>query len=103
MNYRSVVFLLGRLLLVLAATLTIPGGVALAYGESVAAAFLESALIVGAVGALVEVFFRTDLNGCFGRRDAFMLVAAAWLVATLVGALPYVLIKGPSFIVYGLF
>ncbi len=103
MNYRSVVFLLGRLLLALGATLLIPGGLAMVQGDPVASAFFKSALIVGVLGILVEIFFRTDLDGRFGKGDAFMLVAAAWVVATLMGALPYVFIKGPSFAVDGLF
>jgi len=39
----------------------------------------------------------------FGRHEAFLLVASAWVVATLVGALPYIFIKGPGFIVDGIF
>jgi len=103
MNYRSVIFLLGRLLLALGVTLLIPAGIALYYGDGVASAFLISAAIAGALGVSIESLFRTDLDGCFDRREAFMLVAATWVVATLVGALPYVFIKGPSFVVDGLF
>ena len=72
MNYRSVIFLLGRLLLALGATLLVPAGIAMFYGDPLVNAFLTSALIVCAIGVSIEVLFRTDLDHCFGRREAFL-------------------------------
>jgi trk system potassium uptake protein TrkH len=103
MNYRGVLFLLGRLLLGLGAALLVPAGVAVYFGGAEAKAFFLAAAIAGVLGVVVERRFRHGLSSSFGRREAFMLVSAAWVMASVVGALPYVLIKGPGFIVDGLF
>lgn len=102
MNLRGVLFLLGRLLLVLSAALIIPAVVAYFEGESVTA-FLVSSAIAFAFGLFLERRFVLGEEFTFGRHEAFLLVASAWMVATLVGALPYVLIKGPGFLVDGVF
>ena len=47
--------------------------------------------------------FGDDPRRSFGWREAFVLVTATWVMASLVGAIPYVLIKGPGFFVDALF
>jgi len=103
MNFRGVFFLLGRLLLALGAALLVPGGVALYLGSADAKAFFVSAALVGVLGIVVQRVFRGGLHAPFRRHEAFMLVSATWIMASLVGALPYVFIKGGGFIVDGLF
>lgn len=103
MNFRGVLSLLGRLLLALGFALLVPAGVAVHYGGGEARAFFLAAAIAGVLGLLIERLFRADLSASFGRREAFMLVAATWVMASLVGALPYVFLKGPGFLVDGLF
>ena len=102
MNFRGVLFLLGRLLLALTAALLVPAAVAYYQGER-PAPFLVSAGIAGLAGLLLERTFRQRSDFRFGRGEAFVLVSAAWITASCCGALPYVLIKGPAFIVDGLF
>ncbi len=103
MNFRGVFFLLGRLLLALSAALLVPGGVALYLGSGDAKAFFVPAALAGVLGIVVQRAFRDGLNAPFRRHEAFLLVSATWIMASLVGALPYVLIKGGGFIVDGLF
>jgi trk system potassium uptake protein TrkH len=102
MNLRGVLFLLGRLLLALTAALLVPAVVAYYRGEP-PQPFLVSAGIAGLLGLLLERTFRQEADFRFGRGEAFVLVSAAWITASLCGALPYVLIKGPAFVVDGLF
>jgi len=103
MNYQGVLFLLGRLLLALGAALLVPAGLAWYVGGAEANAFLQAAVIAGVLGVIVERVFRKGLDVPFGRSEAFMLVSATWVMASVVGALPYVFIKGPGFLVDGLF
>jgi trk system potassium uptake protein TrkH len=103
MNYRGVLFLLGRLLLALTAALLVPAGVAFYLGGEGMSAFLISAALAGVGGLIIQQVFHQDADFRFGRREAFVLVSAAWLTASCVGALPYIFIKGPGFIVNALF
>jgi trk system potassium uptake protein TrkH len=103
MNLRGVLFLLGRLLLALGAALLVPAGVALLTRDGGLWPFLYAAGFTGVIGVALERSFRQQRDFSFGRREAFLLVTAAWITASLVGALPYIFIKGPGFIVNGLF
>jgi len=102
MNLRGVLFLLGRLLLALTAALLVPAAVAYFRGER-PEPFLVSAGIAGLAGLILERSFRQQADFRFGRSEAFVLVSAAWVTASCFGALPYVFVKGPAFLVDGLF
>jgi trk system potassium uptake protein TrkH len=103
MNVSGVLFLLGRLLLVLAAALLVPAAVGYAYDEAATTVFLGSAAAVGLAGILLQHRFRQPQQFRFGKRDAYLLVASAWIMASVVGAVPYALIEGMGFVVDGLF
>ena len=103
MNYRGVLFLLGRLLLALAVALLVPTAVSWALGEGNASAFGLVAALAAVAGLVAQVWFRQPAAFRFGRSEAFLLVTCAWLMASVVGALPYVLVKGPAFAIDGLF
>jgi trk system potassium uptake protein TrkH len=103
MNLRGVLFLLGRILLALAAALLIPAAVAFRQSDPELTAFLLSAAVAGLAGILLERGFVQRRDFAFGRKEAFVLVTVAWLTASVVGALPYVFVKGPGFIVSALF
>lgn len=103
MNPGAVFFLLGRLLLLLGAALLVPPLAALALGSRELALFLPAAVIAGAVGAILVRLLAQPEVFRFGRRDAFVLVAAAWVTASLVGALPYLAHMGPRSLVDALF
>ena len=103
MNYRGVLYLLGRLLIALSLALVAPAAVSFWLGSGELHAFLVPAALAITAGLLAQRVFRQEANFRFGRREAFLLVTAAWLTASIVGALPYVLLKGPGFVVDGLF
>jgi trk system potassium uptake protein TrkH len=103
MNYRGVLFLLGRMQLALAVALLVPAAAAHLLGGDETGTFLIAAGIAGLAGAGCSWRFRQPTDFVFGRRDAFVLVSAAWITASVYGAIPYVLIKGSAFVVDGLF
>ena len=102
-NVRGVLFMLGRLLLALAFALLVPGILAQYLHEGVRWPFYISAAAAGALGLSLERVFHQAGAFRFGRREAFVLVSAAWLVATLAGALPFILANGAGFAVDAVF
>jgi trk system potassium uptake protein TrkH len=103
MNPAGVLFLLGRLQLTLAVALLVPAVVAWSLEGDEGWAFLAAALVAALVGGGIQRAFHQPADFPFGRRDAFLLVAAAWVTASVIGALPYIFLKGPGFVVDGLF
>ncbi len=103
MNYRGILFLLGRLLLALTAALAAPTIVAYVHRGEDWWSFLYAGLLAGVVGITLERTFAQPKNFPFGRREAFVLVAAAWVTASLVGALPYIFHYGISFWIDAIF
>lgn len=93
-NLRVVCSTLGMLLLFLGVALLAPMGVGLFYGEASWWSFGVAALSCFALGggawyAFGGVNRRDDLD--LGVREGFAVVALAWLVLSLLGALPFVL------------
>jgi trk system potassium uptake protein TrkH len=104
MNYRGLLYLLGRLLLALALALLVPAGVSYYLGAGETWAFLTAALIAGATGLTLQFVLRQPVEQIrFGRAEAFVLVSAAWVTASCVGALPYIFIWGPGSVIDALF
>ena len=97
MNLRAVAWLLGRVTLLLAVFLLVPAAVAQGYGETDALhACLYSAGAATLLGLGVTWFFRGSVTTRGGRpdyyrREGLAVVGLAWLVAGIVGALPYLL------------
>jgi trk system potassium uptake protein TrkH len=89
-SWRPVLRFLGRLLLVLALAELLPAACALFYGElAAAAAFAVSAAIAGAAGAGMALAGRGDRE--LYRREGILIVVGGWVLASLFGALPYLL------------
>jgi trk system potassium uptake protein TrkH len=72
----------------------LPAAVALGYGEA-AWPFLATAAIGGAVGVATMLATRGDHR--LGIREGFLIVALTWLVAAVIGALPFTLSGDPQF------
>jgi len=87
---RATLAFLGRLLVVLAAAELLPIVCCLWYGETRAAvAFLVTALITAGAGWAAILGGRKA--GVVYRREGILIVVGGWLLASLSGALPYVL------------
>lgn len=90
MNYKMTAYVLGKMLGVEALVLCIPAAVSLIYGEtSDMAAF-------GITSAVLCVFFllfgrKKPENGRIYGKDGLVIVAAAWILWSVFGALPFYL------------
>jgi len=77
----------GTILKYLAATMLVPLGISLVYGDDTVV-FLASIAITVAVGFGLE---RLDDDPQLGPREGLLLVALSWGAVAVVGAIPYVL------------
>ena len=90
MNYRMIAYVLGRIGLIEAALLAVPLAVALLYGET---ALLTAWLVPIAVLILLglAVGLRTPKDTTIYAREGLVVVAAAWVLLSVFGAVPFVL------------
>ncbi|UHH24700.1 TrkH family potassium uptake protein [Halobacterium noricense] len=85
-DWRASLALVGTVVKWLTVPLLAPLAVALYYGDGGLAAFVATIVVAFAAGTALEtVGDPTDL----GAREGFLMVAATWLAASIVGALPY--------------
>ena len=87
MNYRMLGYLLGIILLIEAALMTLPLTVSLIYGES-PLPFLFSMAILVAAGILPVIF--KPKNTRIYAQEGFVTAAASWILMSAFGALPFV-------------
>jgi len=90
MRFRSVLSVLGFILVVVGILMSLVLPVSLYYGGSDAYALLLSALLMIVVGLLVW-FFNKKQSKELGVREGFTIVGLGWVVASLFGCLPFVL------------
>jgi len=79
---------LGRLTIVLGLTMLVPAIVAAIYGEILGVlAFVMAALMTSGIGLLMRHLGAKDDTG---HKEAFAIVSFSWLLAALVGSLPFI-------------
>ena len=88
MNYRMIAFILGRVLLILAALMLLPLITALVYGESVLP-FVVTILLTAICGGTL-LLFRPKTREIYAR-EGFSCVGLSWLAMSLLGSLPFVI------------
>ncbi len=88
MNYRMILFVISRILLVEGALLLLPMVVALIYGEAVQP-FLIPTILLLAVGSVMGLC-RPRQTSIYAR-DGMAVVALAWILLSVFGALPFYL------------
>jgi len=94
MNFRAVWGLLGKVLLLLGAMMTLPVLVGFAYGEHRAAlGCLAASVVVILCGWTLVRQFRAGLEErpVIHRREGLAVVGLSWLIGGLAGALPFLL------------
>lgn len=98
MNYKMIVHTVGRMLVVEAALMLLPLGVALLYGEYSALSF-ATAIGVALLLGLPMMLFVKPKNKLIYAKEGFIIVSMTWVLFSIVGALPFV-ISGeiPSFV-----
>ncbi|MEZ5979383.1 MAG: TrkH family potassium uptake protein [Planctomycetota bacterium] len=97
MNLRAVLWLLSRVVLLLAGFLLVPAGVSALFGErSEALWFVGSSMLCTVVAVLLgwrnaDAIRTTEGRPDFFRREGLAAVGLSWLLAGVLGALPYLL------------
>ncbi len=86
MNYRMMLYIMGRIMQVEALLLLIPMLVAVFYQESVTA-FLATILLLAAMGTLMTL--HPPKRRSFYAREGFLSVALSWVVLSFCGSLPF--------------
>lgn len=89
MNYSVVIYILGWIMEIEAAFLTLPGIVSAIYGEKGGFAFLWVALGSAVAGSLI--ILQKPKNMRFYLREGFVTVALSWILMSVIGCLPFVI------------
>ena len=89
MNLCVLLYFLGGFLLFFSIALLMPLGVALWYHEESWWVFPVSALVSSSLGAVLILSIKREEE--LGYREGFAVVAFSWILAGVIGALPYVL------------
>jgi trk system potassium uptake protein TrkH len=90
MNYRSIVFVLGTLLMVTGGAMLLPAICSLCYGnEGDLAAILISAAIAVGTGLPLWLLFRRYQE--LDIRDAFAIATFGWIIVSAISTLPFVI------------
>ncbi|MGB3544270.1 TrkH family potassium uptake protein [Rubrivirga sp.] len=87
-DWKAITGVLGVLIAALGVALLAPTAVGLAYGEAAWTSFGVTAVVSMVVGAGLWALFRP--SGEIRVREGFAIVALAWFVLSLVGAIPWV-------------
>ena len=85
MNYRNVIAALGIILMLLGASMALPLLWSLYYGEHDWFAFLIASLVTFLTGLIA--YKLTGVPGNFNSREAHVVVALSWVLASLFGRL----------------
>ncbi len=89
MNYKMVVYLLGRILLIMALLMCLPFLIAIIRNESTWFGFLVA--IVGQIVVGAGCSLKKPKNAEFYAKEGFVIVALVWVLTSLFGALPFYL------------
>jgi len=91
MNYRTILNILGVLLIFEGLSLLLPLPFSLYYGDGDARAIICSAIICLVTGGLVFLLTRSRSGKDLGIREGFVIVGSGWTILAAFGALPFVL------------
>ena len=98
MNRKMVYYLLGRIILLEAALLTLPFLIALIYWDAGILPFLITIGLSLVIGGLLVRRYR-GADQVIYAKEGFLITAIAWIAVSVIGALPFVISRQiPSFI-----
>jgi len=92
MNKRKIISFIGKIILIEAALMVPSLFIALCYGDGDAPAFVCTMLPALILGVLFSSVKQSDNR--LSSRDGYFIVAAAWIIISLIGALPLYLSGG---------
>lgn len=89
MNMRSILYILGWILILEALFMLLPLATAVIYGEAQGFAFLATMALCAAVGLLC--IRKKPKNPSFYAREGFVTTALGWIVMSVFGCLPFMM------------
>ncbi len=92
MNKRKIISFIGKIILIEAALMVPSLFIALCYGDGDAPAFVYTMIPALILGVLFSSVKQSDNR--LSSRDGYFIVAAAWIIISLIGALPLYLSGG---------
>lgn len=87
MNYKLVLYILGKVMSFLALFLLLPCAVAIIYKEKAGVYFIITAAVSLMFGLVLSRKRPTNTN--FFAREGFVVVALSWIVMSILGAIPF--------------
>lgn len=87
MNYKIIVYIMGRIMQVEAILMLLPTLVAIIYGDDTLTAFVFTVLLLAVVGTVATL--RTPKKRSFYAREGFLAVALSWVILSFFGGLPF--------------
>ncbi len=90
-DLRPIVYLLGRILIVLAIVMLIPAIVDYRAGLHNGVDFLQCAVVTGGLGAMLSIATADGIGRGLNIRQAYLLTITIWTIVPLFGALPFML------------
>ena len=98
MNRNMVFYIIGNIVKIEALLMLLPMFVSLYYGESAVYAFAITIMIAMVFGFALTLIFKPK-NTVIFAKEGFLVVALAWVILSLVGALPFFISREiPNFI-----
>ncbi len=88
MNYKTVLYMVGRILQIEGFLLLLPLAVILIYKESCSMAFIITVILALVLGFTVTRIFKKNDQMIFAR-EGFAIVSLAWVMMSAIGALPF--------------
>lgn len=90
-DLRPIVYVLGRVLIVLAILMLAPAVIDWRAGLHNGIDFIEAAIVTGGVGLLLSIATANALGKTLSVRQAYLMTAAIWVLVPMFGALPFIL------------
>ncbi|MBR1469767.1 MAG: TrkH family potassium uptake protein [Prevotella sp.] len=89
-NFKVIYKIIGTLLFIEAAMMSICMGLALYTGDDDSLAFVISVFLT-LLGGLIFKYLGREAENSLGRREAYLLVTLTWIIFSLFGALPFLI------------
>lgn len=94
-DFRSVLFVVGFLLLALAAAMLLPAAIDALAGNPDWRGFIASALITGGMGGALVLGYRPSGTLGLTPREGFLLTTASWVLLAGFATMPLMLVEAP--------
>lgn len=89
MNYNTVRYILGKIMIILSALITVPLGVSLYYGENNILIYIIPMAALAVIGGICLI--KKPLHNNVHIKEGFLICSMSWIIMSVFGALPFYL------------